>query len=156
MESIILSHYEESRMDFERIMRIDSIRCRVRVLKDQTPEPFTIMINAFKYNHNAGQWVYYREDIQDLKNVRNILNSLKYNHEDCTFNSYDNNILAEKVLEQCSVCFEMTNVKTDCNHPLCVPCYEKIPEVDTEYGKWTRCPLCREPCAFDYEKYDDF
>lgn len=163
MESAIVSHYEKSAMDFELDILVDSIKCRVRVLKNRFESDFTLVLTSFKYNHNAGQWLYHARDLElkELNDIETMLKSYKYKQESCSF-EFENHWFGEyeyyddHVLEPCCVCFEPTYIKTDCNHPLCVPCYDKIPMVKTEYGKWTRCPMCREPCAFDYQKYEDF
>jgi hypothetical protein len=46
-------------------------------------------------------------------------------------------------IEVCSVCYEKTDTKTSCNHPLCNRCWSKI-EICGEDHNETACPLCRE------------
>ena len=49
--------------------------------------------------------------------------------------------------QECCVCLEVTNTKTECDHYLCVPCFQQIPLVgddEDEDEKERRCPLCRE------------
>lgn len=44
----------------------------------------------------------------------------------------------------CSVCYEKTNTKTPCEHPLCNRCWSKIGVCSEKYDSQTPCPLCRE------------
>ncbi len=39
-----------------------------------------------------------------------------------------------KYKSECSICFELTNNKTNCNHDVCLDCEKKI----------NKCPLCRK------------
>jgi hypothetical protein len=48
----------------------------------------------------------------------------------------------------CSICYELTRQKTNCNHSLCFPCWSKIKEIkirdDDEDALYVRpCPICR-------------
>jgi hypothetical protein len=43
----------------------------------------------------------------------------------------------------CSVCYEKTDTKTPCKHPLCNRCWSKIGVCGDEHNQ-TPCPLCRE------------
>jgi len=43
----------------------------------------------------------------------------------------------------CSVCLEKTKTKTNCNHSLCLECFQSIVVVNSDCeGK--KCPICRE------------
>jgi hypothetical protein len=43
----------------------------------------------------------------------------------------------------CCVCYEKTDTKTACKHPLCNRCWSKI-EICGEGGNVCMCPMCRE------------
>jgi hypothetical protein len=48
---------------------------------------------------------------------------------------------------ECSICQEITNTKTKCEHYLCVPCFQQIKLIqdeDNEENLLRRCPMCRE------------
>lgn len=48
----------------------------------------------------------------------------------------------------CSVCYEKTNTKTPCEHPLCNRCWSKIMVCDKNGNNEASCPLCRENIYF--------
>ncbi len=50
---------------------------------------------------------------------------------------------------ECSVCYEKTQTKTDCEHSLCYRCWSKLKEVDGALP----CPMCRE--SIWYTKPDE-
>lgn len=51
--------------------------------------------------------------------------------------------------EECSVCQEHVNTKTECKHYLCLPCFQQIKETSDEDGNdFKPCPLCREPISY--------
>ena len=39
-------------------------------------------------------------------------------------------------IDECCICLEPTNTKTNCHHTLCKSCYKKMKDV--------KCPICRE------------
>lgn len=46
---------------------------------------------------------------------------------------------------QCCVCHERTTTKTECNHHLCIQCWDQLKEVEKDNRHAFRyCPLCRE------------
>jgi hypothetical protein len=47
----------------------------------------------------------------------------------------------------CSVCYEKTDTKTPCGHPLCNRCWSKL-KIGGEYENETSCPICRENIYF--------
>ena len=94
---------------------------------------------------------YYTEPVE-LDNLSTVLSSLKFNRFECRFEmkqSIDWSFLTSETVklryEQCCVCFEATNMETNCKHALCVPCYDSIKRDDD--GD-TPCPLCREACNY--------
>jgi hypothetical protein len=50
----------------------------------------------------------------------------------------------------CCICMEVKVLtKTDCNHYLCIPCYQQIRLVpDEEYDEKRACPICREHISY--------
>lgn len=46
-------------------------------------------------------------------------------------------------MEECIVCFEETDIKTECNHSLCKDCKEKL--------KTMKCPYCQQELENSYE-----
>jgi hypothetical protein len=55
--------------------------------------------------------------------------------------------------EKCSICFDITDTTTKCNHYLCIPCFQEIKlisldeddEIDEDGENLIRrCPICRE------------
>jgi hypothetical protein len=45
--------------------------------------------------------------------------------------------------DQCCVCLNETNYKTNCNHTICVPCADQIKVVIDDDDCCVFCPLCR-------------
>lgn len=117
------------------------------------------------------------EIVQAITQLREILPTLKFN---LVIGKFVNNDIANKeilllqevltfdnvklVYEECSVCHETTKTRTNCNHPLCYRCWEKLPIMDEDnnvvgaYGK-QMCPICRaiinEHAQFVVESDDD-
>jgi hypothetical protein len=50
----------------------------------------------------------------------------------------------------CCVCLEvLVNTKTECDHYICIPCYQQIKFVDDkDMGEKRPCPLCREHISY--------
>lgn len=52
----------------------------------------------------------------------------------------------------CCVCYKETNIKTVCNHYLCIRCHNKIIETEQNKGysnnllatNYIKCPICRD------------
>jgi hypothetical protein len=55
----------------------------------------------------------------------------------------------KRTIQDCCVCFEHTQVKTDCGHILCYKCWENI------HGCNKKCPMCREFLDVCYDDDDD-
>ena len=57
--------------------------------------------------------------------------------------NYMGNMISNE-MEECCVCYEKTNSKTDCGHTLCLQCAMKIKEESDENDeKHRNCPMCR-------------
>ena len=67
--------------------------------------------NSYFYDHNgfALLQVYYMKGKKVFENIQSM------------------------AMEECSVCFEETNFKTRCKHPVCIDCKEQV----------SLCPICR-------------
>lgn len=48
-------------------------------------------------------------------------------------------------MSECCVCLNICNDKTECNHTLCVKCFNKL--------KYKKCPLCRKDITIFDNKY---
>jgi hypothetical protein len=103
---------------------------------------------------------YYSEKIEDLENVKDILQSLRFNRFENRFQpleaidwSFIESDTVKLKYDTCCVCYEKTVSRTNCGHILCIPCYDKIPE-DTD--SQTPCPMCREDCLFEDGTYLGF
>lgn len=46
--------------------------------------------------------------------------------------------------DECCVCLELVNTKTECKHYLCIPCYQQLKFVNDERP----CPKCREDISY--------
>ena len=75
----------------------------------------------FRYGIQNGNSYYFDEP-------QNVLSQIYYMRGEKVF---ENNQAMEK--EECSICFEETNFKTVCNHPICIECKDQV----------IACPLCR-------------
>jgi hypothetical protein len=130
--------------------------------------------NCYTYNtcnlvctdHNSK--LEFRDYITAFNKLEDILKYYKFNNFIGEFintkikKSKDINIAFNKMLsinnikraiQECCVCFEHTQVKTDCNHILCYKCWENI------RGCNKQCPICREfldVCTDDFDDDDDY
>lgn len=51
----------------------------------------------------------------------------------------------KKTIEECCVCYESTNIKTECNHSLCLCCWSKCKKVEDDIvAVVIECPMCKE------------
>ena len=64
-----------------------------------------------------------------------------YNNFECLCSIDKSELIYNKNLEECVVCFENTNYKTKCNHILCLDCLNKIKKNN---NLSLTCPICRE------------
>jgi hypothetical protein len=47
--------------------------------------------------------------------------------------------------QDCSVCLEKTSAKTNCRHPLCNACFNKMKAIKMRlYNRLPNCPICRK------------
>lgn len=93
------------------------------------------MINKLRFDKSKSQFVTTKEDKMKNKFV-SLLSKME----------------KVKCIDTCSVCYDLTNAYTVCNHPLCLGCFQKMmPKYqcdDDEYK--TDCPICRATV----EQYD--
>ena len=53
----------------------------------------------------------------------------------------------ETTIKECCVCYNNTRGETDCNHPVCLECVQKLIKEDEEEKETLfTCPYCREEC----------
>ena len=93
------------------------------------------MLKYYKFNNIIGEFINTR--IKTSKDINIALNKMLS----------INNI--QRTIQECCVCFEFTQVKTDCNHTLCYKCWEGIA------GCNKKCPMCREFLDVCDDNYDD-
>lgn len=114
----------------------------------------------FLYYNDKGDIIYVENYVKEKRHGENIIyhpNGMKkvdrtFDYGTLTGNQYiydeSGNVLSQKYflagkemfhnlqnfeIEECSICFEDTNFKTICKHPVCVECKKKV----------TFCPICR-------------
>ena len=90
-----------------------------------------------------------------LKEVVDKIRILKFDRRDCRFrrqetinlsthlinmfSSIDNVVMN---LDKCCVCFEETQVVTECHHYICIPCADKVQTTGEDDER--KCPICRQ------------
>jgi len=145
------------------IHSIDSIECCVQINKMQVKEKDEVQVYYY-LNISTSKicmlsecetYSYWnkRLDSTDLKtSIKTTLDSLRFNKKRNRFQTTpirDWDFLRSEnvklIYEECCVCQEDTNTKTNCKHPICIPCYDKIKENEDE----TQCPICRRDCYID-------
>lgn len=113
-----------------------------------------MLIDNSEDNNTAKDIKYTVEEIiKVINDVRELLPQLKFNVTVGEFVTDDNPIKEFLALQElficenvtlvydaCSICHEITKTKTQCKHPLCYKCWEKLPIVDSVIIK---CPICR-------------
>lgn len=93
---------------------------------------------------------YYNKPIQ-LDDLKSTLDSLRFNRLINRFQphraEFDWTFLRSTTVkvnfDPCSVCRASTQSVTNCMHPLCWPCYDKIREFEGD----TPCPICYQICS---------
>ena len=95
------------------------------------------ILKYYKFNNIIGEFI--NTKIKKSKDINIAFNKMLS----------INNI--QRAIQECCVCFENTQVKTDCNHILCYKCWESIA------GCNKKCPMCREflDVCDDYDDDDD-
>jgi len=78
--------------------------------------------------------------------LNEFVDMLSSSHFDKLTGSFTKNESKEKH-EECCVCLELTETKTNCNHHLCIPCWNQL--------KNERCPICRREDIHSYCKFKD-
>ena len=125
-------------------------------LKIETMKSCVLAANGTGYKEHK----YYLENLEtitDLEEIKDILQSLRFNRFENRFQSIeaiDWSFLESDTVklkyDTCCVCYEKTSARTNCGHILCIPCFDKIPEnPDSE----TLCPLCRQDCLYEEATY---
>jgi hypothetical protein len=88
------------------------------------------------YVSNSPQYLQYTERVlEGLVEFRDDLTALNQILLD-EINEVEPPLILNGEMNECPVCYENTNKKTRCNHPLCDNCFNQLP------GQ-KKCPLCR-------------
>tara|TARA_B100001094_G_scaffold128423_1_gene124475 strand:- start:15 stop:566 length:552 start_codon:yes stop_codon:yes gene_type:complete len=78
------------------------------------------------------------EFLQTIKE-KNLKFSKKCNKFiDNTNEYYDTN----SECSECSICFDNTTLKSNCNHSICLKCFDKLLLIEKD--KYFKCPICRK------------
>lgn len=102
-------------------------------------------LGHYKFNNTIGKFEDIRLKPKDFsilfKNVLSLNNivAFKKNIENININ-------------KCCLCFELTEIKTRCNHTLCYRCWENITECNRHRK---RCPICTEDLNEDVDEDED-
>lgn len=108
---------------------------------------FIIIISKIKKTINSLQFNNLLGIFQNTSTIRTSNKLIKY------FNTCKNITLNESI-NQCSICYELTQAKTKCKHPLCFKCFEKIEfkithlsncilDINCNCIASKLCPICR-------------
>ena len=111
-------------------------------------------LGHYKFNNTIGKFEDIRlkpkdysilfKNVLSLNNIKTDIKSLN----NITFKTNIKNININK----CCLCFELTEIKTRCNHTLCYRCWENITECNRHRK---RCPICTEDLNEDDEDDED-
>jgi hypothetical protein len=112
-------------------------------------------LGHYKFNNTIGKFEDIRlkpkdysilfKNVLSLNNIKTDITSL--NNISFSFKKNIKNININK----CCLCFELTEIKTRCNHTLCYRCWENITECNRHRK---RCPICTENLNEDDEEPD--
>lgn len=112
-------------------------------------------LGHYKFNNTIGKF----EDIRLKPKDFSILfkNVLSLNNIKTNIKSLNNIVAFKKNIEnininKCCLCFELTEIKTRCNHTLCYRCWENITECNRHRK---RCPICTEDLNEDVDEDED-
>jgi hypothetical protein len=110
-------------------------------------------LGHYKFNNTIGKFEDIRLKPKDysilFKNVLS-LNNIKTNIKSLNNITFKKNIKNINI-NKCCLCFELTEIKTRCNHTLCYRCWENITECNRHRK---RCPICTEDLNEDDEERD--
>ena len=110
-------------------------------------------LGHYKFNNTIGKFEDIRLKPKDFsilfKNVLS-LNNIKTNIKSLNNITFERNIKNINI-NKCCLCFELTEIKTHCNHTLCYRCWENITECN-RYRK--RCPICTDDLNEDDDERD--
>lgn len=176
-KEILLSKYENGGYYQLPIRKIDNIivscefyNCHVNYLGFRIEIFNTARINmCHDFVTNVTKTTTSTRDVTETKNfIKKILTELphyKFNKKTSQFEVPDGGAISdinediyelfkdeENILlkmEICPCCLEICNWKLayTCEHPICVPCYQKLPSKDDDDGNTQKtCPTCRGDC----------
>jgi len=135
---------------------VDGIECDGRLVKNENK--ISLILESKKWCvmndvMDLTSHTYFQSSVT-VESLSEVLSSLKFNKLTNKFQTtapFDWSFLESesvKLFEPCCVCYERTESKTTCNHPICIPCYDKIKCTDMETNE-TKCPICREDCSIE-------
>ena len=111
-------------------------------------------LGHYKFNNTIGKFEDIRLKPKDysilFKNVLS-LNNIKTDITSLNNISFKKNIKNINI-NKCCLCFELTEIKTRCNHTLCYRCWENITECNRHRK---RCPICTEDLNEDVDEDED-
>jgi hypothetical protein len=115
-------------------------------------------LGHYKFNNTIGKFEDIRlkpKDYSILFKSALSLNNIKRNIKSLNNITFKTNLLfinnINININKCSLCFELTEIKTRCNHTLCYRCWENITECN-RYRK--RCPICTDDLNEDDDERD--
>jgi hypothetical protein len=112
-------------------------------------------LGHYKFNNTIGKFEDIRlkpkdysilfKSVLSLNNIKPSLNNIV---------AFKKNVVAFKNINinKCCLCFELTEIKTRCNHTLCYRCWENITECNRHRK---RCPICTEDLNEDVDEDED-
>ena len=112
------------------------------------------ILGHYKFNNTIGKF----EDIRLKPKDYSILfkNVLSLNNIKTDIKSLNNITFEKKIkninINKCCLCFELTEIKTRCNHTLCYRWWENITECNRHRK---RCPICTEDLNEDVDEDED-
>lgn len=59
-------------------------------------------------------------------------------------NIFSNNNNIKTISDKCCICYCDTATKTECNHSLCILCFNKLKKKCIESNEECKCPICRQ------------
>jgi hypothetical protein len=106
-------------------------------------EYFTKIMNMLEWNKDILNNLVYDNKQGRLIDTRVSRTITEIEKIDNIRMNYMGNMIVNE-MEECCVCYEKTNSKTDCGHTICLQCAMKVKkEPDENDEKYRNCPMCR-------------
>lgn len=164
--------YERIEYHFQTIKKIDDIKVDARIeyevnldddeliefsyikfiidsrsIHDDTYEPINYYERVMLYKNKIN--IEYNEIDKILEDIKLLLIKLKFDKITSKFKTinvvepFEDKYLDDELIDECCVCLDKTNMKTNCGHYLCVLCWDNLKNKD--------CPMCREEEIYAYD-----